>query len=95
VPPKIDLDQDQEAELLRLQRLTAQRADQLAASGAARPPVAPSQPVGPSQPAVGASAPGGRAPPLDDLAIWLQAEEEILGEARLGRSLQVSPVASG
>jgi hypothetical protein len=38
VPPKIDLDQDQEAELLRLQRLTAQRADQLAASGGARPP---------------------------------------------------------
>jgi hypothetical protein len=57
VPPKIDLDQHQEAELLRLQRLTAQRADQLAA--------------------------GGRAPSPGDLAIWLQAEEEILAGARL------------
>jgi hypothetical protein len=79
VPSKIDLDQNQEAELLRLQRLTAQRADQLAASGGARPSSAPSQPGGPSQQAVGAGAPSGRTPPLDDLAIWLRAEQEVFG----------------
>jgi len=59
VPLKIDYDHD--AELLRLQQLTAQRADQLAAASAR---------------------------PVDDLAIWLQAEAEVCRwSATSGRAL--------